>query len=188
VRGSMSYDGKYAFPPWIMPEEPPRWHRGNPFHPISAAQQIAANEWFKRTLFQTNEQLYRELFSFARIRRAETRSPLLLELAVFIGILGLPGVIVTGIMRAAAAADRVDAETRIRQAEANSKEQEAAQRGIQTEIFGYIRDAVRDHALSGTFEVPDSVLQAAATIASPSVADLSNSALIEKITFGIEKK
>jgi hypothetical protein len=158
----------------------------DPFDPYDAGVETGINSWMRRIILSEDPALYRELFSFAHVARITKQSPLLIEVSVLLGAaVLLPAVIVVGLFRAVDGIRRGQAETDIRKTEKEIKDEELVQRRIQTEILGYIRDTVKEQARGKTLNVGDGVLAAAATITSPSVADLAASPLIEKVTLGI---
>lgn len=144
------------------------------------------NSWLRRTIYSQDRDLYCKAINIARIDRLEHHSPLVLETSVLIAAgVAAPALIAYGLFRAVAGWRRQLAEASIREAEAKEKEEVVKQRRIQTEILQELRDAVREQNRRGELKIPDSVLANAAQIASPSVADLGSSSLINEIQVGL---
>lgn len=143
------------------------------------------NSWFRRAIFQSSRELYKELCSFADVRRLEHHSPLIIELGIALGVLSTPVIIAYGLLTATARARRMDAESDIREAEAKSKGQEAAQRELQTRILRAVTETVEKQAAEGKLEVPKEAITKAVQVASPGIADLGNNPLIKEVTFGV---
>jgi hypothetical protein len=157
----------------------------DPFDPLDAAMEFGINAWMRRVILQEDRYLYDELYSFARLTRLTKASPFLLELTILAaGAVLLPAILVVGVLRAVASADRHTTNNAIGTAEAGSKQEEFKQRELQTEIMGYLRDEVRDRHRAGEQLVSDGVMTAIATITSPAVRELKSSPLIEKINIG----
>ncbi len=157
--------------------------------PLDLGVQFGLNYWLKSEIRKVDDGLYESLFGQSRVSRLEHSSPLLLEVCLMLGASAGSVVLLTyGLLRATAAFSRRQAENRIRHAEADSKEQEALQRELQTEIVAQVRDAIREQREEGRFVVPDAAIAAAVNIASPSIAELSGSPIIKDITFGASFK
>lgn len=156
----------------------------DPLDPFDGSLLVGMNSWLRRTLQERDPALYQRLFEFARISRAEHRSPLLLELSVALGIaLAGPPLLVYGTVKAIESMRRSAAETKIREHEANIREQELAQQREKTRVLRHIADAIEATPL--TQHINPSVVQAMIGMSSPAVADLGTSPLIGEVKVGL---
>jgi hypothetical protein len=161
----------------------------NPFDPLDAGAQAGLNVFLRRVLLSTNRERYEQLFSFAKVRRLETHSPLVLEILAILGLgVTLPTILFYGCMRAVYHAERYEAETGIRQTERGLKEEELKQSKIRTEVQQHLAQTIKETQFSsGPQPVPDAVLAETARIAATSVADLGSNPLIGSVTLGLTK-
>lgn len=155
--------------------------------PAQVATEVAVNAWVRRTIFRNDESRYRELFGFATVSDVRRESPLVVELAITASfVVGLlPIVIAIGVMKAVSVHRRWEAETDIRQTEADLKREQLRQARIQTKMMQHIADAIEEQADQHRLQIPEKVLSTAAKVSSPAVADLSNGSIVENVTFGI---
>lgn len=173
-------------------DKPPRIHLGelelDPFDLADRSVLDGIRVWAKRALSHADPKLFNELFGFAHVRRAEHKSPMLIELAIILGVsVGAPALIAYGCMKAAQLLNKTDAESDIRRTEADLKREELKQRRIQTAILEGIKQAVDEKARKGKLDISEGILVEIAKIASPSIAELSHNPLIGKITVGVSK-
>ncbi len=158
----------------------------DPYDPLDAGVQIGMSSWLRRTIYSRDFELYRQLFSFGRVRRLEHHSPLLIELAVVLGVgVTIPGVLVYGLMTAVHRARRSAAEAEIREIEADLKKEELKQQRQKTRMVEDIADGVHELSARRQLEIPKEVLVLTAQLGAPSVADLGSSPLIGELSIGL---
>jgi hypothetical protein len=156
----------------------------DPFDPFDASIIVGMNSWLRRTLQEQDPALYHRLFGFAKISKAEHRSPLFLELAVALGIaLVGPPLLVYGMVKAIQGLRRSAAETQIRETELEIVKEQLAQQRQRTRVVRHLADAIAETPL--TQHVSPSVLQAMIGMSSPAVADLGTSSLIGEVKVGL---
>jgi hypothetical protein len=127
-------------------------------------------------------ELFDEMFSFAFISRMQRRSPLALTAAVvFSG--ALPPTLVYLCLRAIAAHRRDAAEVRIREAEADIRESDAALARLRVRVAEELTREIESAGLQVSKELAQELLRQA----SPAIADLGNKALIGNISVGLPK-
>jgi len=160
--------------------------RFDPYDPLDSGLQIGVSSWFRRVISRNDPQLEKDLFSFAYVNKVRHQSPLLIEMAVVIGIgTTLPALLVYSLMKAISRGERQKAEAEIRLTEVQLKREELNQQKLRTRILEQMADAINEMGARNQLEIPREVLLEAARIASPSVADLEDSPLIGQITLGI---
>jgi hypothetical protein len=146
--------------------------------------QTGLNSWLRRIVYRTDPDLYRRVFSFSQVTRAEHHSPFLIEIGVALGVgVGAPAVLLFGCLAAVHFIRRREAEARIREAEARIKEEEAEQQHLRTQMMAQMAEAVRATDFKG--RISDAVMQEVVKINSTPVADLGKSSLIGEVTIGL---
>ena len=90
-------------------------------------------------------------------------------------------------MRAVSSHRKMEAEIRIREREADIKDEELRQKKIQTAIVEEIYTSIKSQRGSN-LDIPEKVIENAASFAVSSVSELGSSPLVDKITFGISSK
>ena len=162
------------------------------YSPVSSLDSgviVGINAWARQEIYRNNPELYNKLFHFAEVSKLEHRSPLVLELAVAIAIPSLPILITYGLMRAVASHRKMEAEIRIREREADIKEEELRQKKIQTAIVEEIYTGIKSQqSIDGHIDIPEKVIENAASFSVSSVGELGSSPLVDKLTFSISSK
>jgi hypothetical protein len=153
--------------------------------PLTApALTLAANAWFRRVLHQYDRKAYDDIFGFASIQRAEKHSPIVLELGIVVAasVLVAP-MLAYCLLRAVHRHRENEVKQEIWEAQRDAYREFARQQRAKAIILEELAaEPIRDaHGL----RLGDSVLEALANVAAPSVADLSGSPIIEKVTFGV---
>jgi hypothetical protein len=163
------------------------FHNYKPFSSLDTGVIVGINTWARQEIYRTNPELYAELFQFAEVSKLEHHSPLVLELAVAISIPTLPILLTYGLMRAVSSHRKMEAEIRIREREADIKDEELRQKKIQTAIVEEIYTSIKSQRGSN-LDIPEKVIENAASFAVSSVSELGSSPLVDKITFGVSSK
>jgi H+/gluconate symporter-like permease len=133
--------------------------------------------------------LYSRLFSFAQVRRLEHHSPLLLETVAVIGVaVALPAILLYGCMWAVYYARRADAEIRIRETEAELKQEELKQSRLRSQVQEDMANAIRIAGFSPEpLRISEAALAETARVITPTVSELGKSPLIGSVTIGLSK-
>ena len=157
----------------------------DPLDPLDAGVRDGLNSYLRRLILQEDPQLYRRLFSFAQVTRAEHHSPLLIELSIVLGILALPVVLTVGLAKAAVSLRKAEAEAGIREAEMQIRKEELSQKRLQTRILAHVESAARELKPD---QVPKEAITAAVQVSTTAITDLSSKPLIGTVSLGVTTK
>jgi hypothetical protein len=152
------------------------------YEPLDAGMQAGIFAWMRRSLYREDPKLCASLFDFAQIRRIEHHSPLLMEVAIFLGAVTLPAFLVFGCLKAAALARKSNAEAEIREEEARIRREEGKQQEMKTRVQKLIEEEIYRQASEGKLKVPKEAVVEFVRVVSPSVADLGDTSLIKDLT------
>jgi H+/gluconate symporter-like permease len=100
----------------------------------------------------------------------------------------LPAILLYGCMWAVYYARRAEAEIRIRETEADLKQEELRQSRLRSQVQEYMANAIKSAGFSSEpLRIPEAALAEAARIITPTVSDLGKSPLIGSVTIGLSK-
>jgi hypothetical protein len=161
----------------------------DPFSPFGAGFQAGMNTTLRHLIRDNDPELYTRLFSFARVRRLEHHSPLLFETMAVIGVAAaLPAILLYGCFWAVYYARRTEAEIRIRETEAELKQEELKQSRLRSQVQEHMANAIKRAGFSSEpLRIPEAALAEAARVITPTVSDLGKSPLIGSLTIGLSK-
>jgi hypothetical protein len=161
----------------------------DPFSPYGAGLQAGMNTTLRHLIRDHDRELYSRLFSFARVRRLEHHSPLLLETVAVIGVAAvLPAILLYGCFWAVYYARRTEAQMRIRETDAELKQEELNQARRRSQMLEDMANAIKRAGYSSEpLRIPEAALAETARVITPTVSQLATSPLIGSVTIGLSK-
>ena len=165
---------------------PPQSHGRSPnarLDPTQAEVYAACMGWIQRSIASHDPHLYRDTFGFLTVDRVQHRSPLTI-FAVLTIALAIPPALVYGCLKVVASLRRADAEADIRQSEANIRRSDAIVARARASMAERI---IREAQSVSSLPISEPIVQELLKQASPAIAELRGTSLIERVTIGLSK-